>query len=80
MNVSLTPELEQFVMKKVETGMYQTASEVVRESLRLLREPQGVPDMPPVVRTQKAEDDLVEMNLAQESVAWSSSDTFFSIG
>jgi antitoxin ParD1/3/4 len=38
MNVSLTPELEQFVAKKVESGMYQTASEVVREGLRLLRE------------------------------------------
>ena len=38
MNVSLTPELERVVMEKVESGMYQTASEVVREALRLLRE------------------------------------------
>ncbi len=38
MNVSLTPELEQLVYDKVKTGMYQTASEVVREGLRLLRE------------------------------------------
>jgi antitoxin ParD1/3/4 len=38
MNVSLTPELEQLVNKKVKTGMYQTASEVIREGLRLLRE------------------------------------------
>jgi antitoxin ParD1/3/4 len=38
MNVSLTPELEQFVAQKVESGLYQTASEVVREGLRLLRE------------------------------------------
>ena len=37
MNISLTPELEEFVAKKIESGMYQTASEVVRESLRLLR-------------------------------------------
>lgn len=36
MNVSLTKELEQFVAQKVKSGMYQTASEVVRESLRLL--------------------------------------------
>ena len=34
MNVSLTPELESLVREKVETGMYQTASEVVREALR----------------------------------------------
>jgi antitoxin ParD1/3/4 len=38
MNVSLTPELEAFVSRKVESGLYQTASEVVREGLRLLRE------------------------------------------
>jgi antitoxin ParD1/3/4 len=37
MNVSLTPELEEFVSDKVKTGLYNSASEVVRESLRLLR-------------------------------------------
>lgn len=37
MNVSLTPELEDFVNRKVKTGMYNSASEVVRESLRLLK-------------------------------------------
>ncbi len=37
MNVSLTPELEDFVNDKVKTGLYNSASEVVRESLRLLR-------------------------------------------
>jgi antitoxin ParD1/3/4 len=38
MNVSLTPELEKFVAQKVQSGLYQTASEVVREGLRLLEE------------------------------------------
>jgi antitoxin ParD1/3/4 len=38
MNVSLTPELEKLVDRKVASGMYQTASEVVREGLRLLAE------------------------------------------
>ena len=38
MNVSLTPELEELVHKKVESGMYLSASEVVREALRLLDE------------------------------------------
>lgn len=37
MNVSLTPELEEFVCDKVKSGLYSSASEVVRESLRLLR-------------------------------------------
>jgi antitoxin ParD1/3/4 len=38
MNVSLTPELEKFVSAKVESGRYNSASEVVREALRLLAE------------------------------------------
>lgn len=38
MNVSLTPELEQFVADKVKSGRYTSASEVVREALRLLEE------------------------------------------
>ena len=38
MNVSLTPELEQFVSSKVGSGRYNSASEVVREALRLLEE------------------------------------------
>lgn len=38
MNVSLTPELEQFVQSRVASGRYQTASEVIREGLRLLEE------------------------------------------
>jgi antitoxin ParD1/3/4 len=38
MNVSLTPELEQFVQEKVKSGRYLSASEVVREGLRLLEE------------------------------------------
>jgi antitoxin ParD1/3/4 len=38
MNVSLTRELEEFVSAKVESGRYTSASEVVREALRLLEE------------------------------------------
>jgi antitoxin ParD1/3/4 len=38
MNVSLTPELEKFVAVKVDSGRYTSASEVVREALRLLEE------------------------------------------
>jgi len=38
MNVSLTPELERFVQAKVESGRYNSASEVVREALRLLED------------------------------------------
>lgn len=38
MNVSLTPELEKFVADKVATGRYNSASEVLREALRLLED------------------------------------------
>jgi len=38
MNVSLTPELERFVNGKVQSGRYNSASEVVREALRLLEQ------------------------------------------
>lgn len=36
MNISLTPELERRIAEKVESGLYTTASEVVREALRML--------------------------------------------
>jgi len=42
MNVSLTPELERFVQEKVHSGRYTSASEVVREALRLLEEHEKV--------------------------------------
>jgi antitoxin ParD1/3/4 len=38
MNVSLTPDLEALVHRKVESGLYNNQSEVVREALRLLAE------------------------------------------
>ena len=38
MNVSLTPQLEDFVKDKVKSGRYSSASEVVREALRMLEE------------------------------------------
>ena len=38
MNVSLTQELEKLVNERVRSGMYSSASEVVREALRLLNE------------------------------------------
>jgi antitoxin ParD1/3/4 len=38
MNISLTPELERLVDEKVKSGRYASASEVIREGLRLLEE------------------------------------------
>ena len=36
MHISLTPELESRVKAKVETGLYNHASEVIREALRFM--------------------------------------------
>jgi antitoxin ParD1/3/4 len=40
MHVSLTPELEKLVRSQVESGLYNSSSEVVREALRLFNEQQ----------------------------------------
>jgi len=36
MNVSLTPKLEKWVQERVQSGLYNSSSEVVRDALRLL--------------------------------------------
>jgi len=38
MTISLTRDLEQLVEKKIKSGLYPTAREVIREGLRLLDE------------------------------------------
>jgi antitoxin ParD1/3/4 len=38
MNVSLTPQLEAFVQEKVASGLYSSASEVIRDALRMLED------------------------------------------
>lgn len=38
MNVSLTPALEKLVQRKVASGLYTSASEVIREALRLFED------------------------------------------
>lgn len=54
LNVSLTPQLEEFIRRKVESGMFASASEVVRASLR---------------RMSEAEEDIEELRAAiQEGI------------
>ena len=47
MNVSLTPELEQLVAEKVQSGRYSSASEVIREALEAYLKDDGVKTKPP---------------------------------
>jgi antitoxin ParD1/3/4 len=42
MNISLTAELEKLVEKRVRSGRYASASEVIREGLRLLEEQEAL--------------------------------------
>ncbi len=63
MNVSLTPELERFVANEVKTGLYQTASEVIRAGLRRLK--QEKEGLMAGLQTAGALDDAVLRNLAR---------------
>jgi antitoxin ParD1/3/4 len=45
MNISLTQQLEELVQRKVTTGRYNSASEVIREALRLLEERDQIKDL-----------------------------------
>lgn len=38
MNITLTPEFEALIQKKIDSGDYHSASEVVRDALKLLKE------------------------------------------
>jgi antitoxin ParD1/3/4 len=38
MNVSLTSQMERFINEQVESGRYRSASEVVRDAVRLLKD------------------------------------------
>jgi antitoxin ParD1/3/4 len=44
MNINLTPQLEELVRSKVASGLYPSASEGVREALRLLGEQDRLQD------------------------------------
>ena len=70
MNVSLTNEMEQWVQKKVETGLYSSASEVVREALRALHAKE-TRNSQKIIRLRDAiQEGLVSMQ-DSEGVDWS---------
>ena len=64
MNVSLGVQWEQFVTEKVQSGRYQTASEVLRDGLRLLEQREQV--LKRVSFRNKAElEELLEAGIAE---------------
>jgi len=62
LNVSLTPELENFVASRVASGRYLTASEVVRDGLRLLEERQHLSEEALAGVRQKIEEGLASLD------------------
>src|SRR5882757_1863870 len=51
MNISLTPKLETYIKEKVASGLYNNASEVIREALRVLLERENNASPKPVRKT-----------------------------
>jgi antitoxin ParD1/3/4 len=58
MNVSLTPELEEMISRKVKSGMYNSASEVIREGLRRMFKEDSI--KPQITETQRLQPDELQ--------------------
>ena len=67
MNVDLTPHLEDMVRQKVSSGLYTSASEVVREALRLMDEQ----DRLRAAKTEHLRQDIREGLASGPAKAWS---------
>lgn len=70
MNVNLTPQLEELVRAKVASGMYTSASEVVREALRLMDEQDRLRS----VKLSQLREDIRQGVDSGPSEAWSAED------
>lgn len=66
MNVNLTPQLEDMVRKKVASGLYNSASEVVREALRLMEQQ----DRLRAAKLEQLQQDIREGLESGEPTAW----------
>lgn len=70
MNVNLTPQLEELVRSKVASGMYTSASEVVREALRLMDEQ----DRLRAAKLEQLRDDIRQGSNSGPSMMWNAED------
>jgi antitoxin ParD1/3/4 len=66
MNVSLSPQLEAMVKAKVTSGLYTSASEVVREALRLMEQQ----DQLRALKLQQLRHDIQEGLSSGEPTFW----------
>jgi antitoxin ParD1/3/4 len=67
MNVDLTPRLDELVRAKVASGMYTSASEVVRDAFRLMDEQ----DLPRAAKLERLREDVRQGLDSGPSEAWS---------
>jgi putative addiction module CopG family antidote len=66
MNVSLTPELERYIRSKVATGLYNNASEVIREALRALLEREAPPVVAPARKPPMRDEVLAKLGALEK--------------
>jgi antitoxin ParD1/3/4 len=66
LNISLTPQLEEMVRQKVSGGLYNSASEVVREALRLME----AQDRLQAVKLEQLRQDIRDGLNSGESTPW----------
>ncbi len=66
MNVNLTPQLESMIKQKVATGLYNSASEVVREALRLMEQQ----DHMRAIKLEQLRQDIQEGMSSGEATPW----------
>jgi antitoxin ParD1/3/4 len=71
MNVNLTPQIEELVRSKVASGMYTSASEVVREALRFKDEQ----DRLRAAKLTQLRDDIRQGLNSGPGKAWSAEET-----
>ncbi len=67
MNVSLTPQLEKYVKTKIKTGLYNSASEVVRDALRLLEEQDRYKEIKLQMLREEIQKGIAELDAGQVS-------------
>lgn len=65
MNISLTPALEKMVQEKLASGLYNSASEIVREALRLLFAKDIIPQKRLNMLKKDIEEGLNDMNVGR---------------
>lgn len=70
MNINLTPQLEEMVRQKVTSGLYTSASEVVREALRLMEEKDRVR----AAKLEQLRNDIQEGVNSGPATAWDAED------